>query len=770
MIDVMSNLRLEVETPPPAGKVKNLVRNYDGALGGYFWATPSGGIVGRSPLNAGWLRYTHTAGATVLTTERMQASAGQYVSARWRASWSAGGLTLPARVDFLTATGALAGSSALSTAFASAPTTDRTIGPFLAPAGTVAARLVFVPTGALTGNVVELQEVGFVVKATNAAVTWATDVVMTGPTWLNVLGTSVDLEWERETLDLGMLSATLRDATLDPMIATTIRPGRECRVTVKHGVTGVWETVFPGELTDFEVTYDPAVLAKNPADPKHCQITLAAVDPTRTLANTSRPYGVNTLADLRTTLEDVGVPWSVNGADSHTHAAPTVVSLNENASALDQIALTRDSRGAHAWVDRRGVVNIYDPANVAPFENTDFETDVSGWSGSGTRTRVTSPVASGTGAMQVTQTITAATSVTTPGVRYVPGHPYSLSVKTRAATTPRSARIVLNYRDAIGGTLGSTAGAYTANVTGAWTTHTVSAPTAPLGTAYVFAAVEFLGTVAGEAHYVDELRGLNADVILDQSTWSNIDIGSGSAACINEVTVDFLRFDAGEGKTEVMTYGPYRDEASVAQYGVRAAKFTIHGTSEVANVDALAARVLAGNAFPQVAASGVTVPIKSTADLTCTKALADLHQLARVAFATKGYSAALRISGIRHRISASAKHKAKWIVDYTFEPTKSVAAARLTPPPADPPSLTPVVRSGVVGLTFPAGSRSTGVIYVFPKAFAAPPNVVVSPHDPRFVAGAYNITATQMTVDAYFEGASVGGVPYPLNVSWIGHG
>lgn len=685
----MANLRLEVEIPPPAGKFKNLIKNPNGDGGGWGWSTPTGGSIdgGAYPITPGWLRYSYS-NSGHFTTESMPVAPGRFVTARWKMS-AAAGITIAAQVDYEDAAGALLSSTAPSTAFASAPTTDRVIGPFTVPAGAAAARLRLIPAGAINGNVIEIKDVGFVDRPTNAATTWATDVV-DGPTWLNVLSPATELSWDRTALDLGNLTATIRDATIDPTTSATIRPGRACRVQILNSATGAWDTAFPGELTDFEVTYDPQVLARYPGNPKHAIIELSAVDATRRLANARRPTGVHNLYDLRVLLEDAGVPWSINGNTGHTNAAPVVVSYNENASVLDQIAVTRDSRLALAWLDRRGVVNVFDAANVKPWTNTDFETDVAGWGGNGTRARVTTPVASGTGSMRITTTVAGLMSANTTTIRVIPGHVYSVSIKTRAATTARSARVSIDWRTKTGGTAGTTTGALTANTTTGWTTHTVSG-TPPTDAVYAFVTVTVQSTIVGEQHYVDELRGFNADVPLDQSVWTDIAIGSQSGACINEVNVKFLRYDyqaptvagaTNTGTTEEIPYGPYRNEASIAEYGTRSKTFTIQGLSEAVDAPAFAAAVLAANSTPRVAASSVRRPIKTTADLTTTGALADLMQTAAVSFAAKGYAEQLRITSIKHTIRADPKYKARWIVDYAFADTTSVPSPRVTPSPA----------------------------------------------------------------------------------------
>lgn len=693
MIDVTNVLRLEVETAPPAGKSKNLVKHYDGSLGGYFWVTvgtPAGSIR-QAPISPYRLRYSHANGAPGFRSEPMPVVVGQYVTARFKVGMSSGTNTVVASIVFEDGNGTQVGTSGNSPAYTDSITTERTHGPFLVPANAQTARLVFAVSAMTAGQNLELADVAVICRASSAAPVWATDLA-DGPTWLDVLGPTIEVEVDRGALDLGLLSATIRDAALDPTVVDTIRPGRACRLSAKHGVTNTWEVMFEGEVTEFDVQYDAAALARRPGDPRHCKITLAACDRTRTLAGVRRPEGVATLMDLRDVLEGAGVPWDINGETGHTGVVPSVVSYNESASALDQVAITRDSNAAHAWLDRRGILQVWDRANLAAFTNTGFETDLAQWTANpGTITRVTTPTASGLGALQLVTTSIATHTLTTSKVRITPGHPYTVSVKTRAATTPRNARVTLNWRDKNNGNAGSQTGTLTANTVGSWTTHTVTAVPSviPKDAKYVYATVVFTGiTAVGETLYVDDLQGLGAEVVLDEATWTDIEIGGGSKSCINEVTVEFLRYVPASGtvtvdytppKSEPVLYGPYRDEASIRDYGVRPQKFTIHGGTEATVAPAFAAAVLAANARPKVSASSVTFPVKSSSDLVMTKALGDLQQTALVSFATKGYAEALRITGIKHSIKADAKHKARWIVTYTFDSTSTVAAPRSIP-------------------------------------------------------------------------------------------
>jgi hypothetical protein len=336
--------------------------------------------------------------------------------------------------------------------------------------------------------------------------------------------------------------------------------------------------------------------------------------------------------------------------------------------------------------------------------------------------------------LQATATGASITLVTTKS-RVTIGHNYVVTVKTRAAAaTGRQARVQLSFTDAAGNLVGTTLGAFQTITTTGWTTSTVSV-VPPIEARYVSAGVVFNLVTTGEVFYVDDLQGLNAEVALDQSVWTDIEIGGGSRSIINEVSVDFLRYIPPIGndpaKSEVVPYGPYRNEASIAEYGVRPAKFTIHGTNETALVAATVNTVLAANATPTVSARSVRLGVKSTADLTMTRALADLYQPAFVSFATKGYAEALRVTGLRHTIKSDRKYGTRWVVEYTFEGTNTVASPRIVPAPANKstpltaPRISPRV-SGASG-TIPPGGQSGSIAVAHGIGFA-PVNPVVVGH------------------------------------------
>jgi hypothetical protein len=170
--------------------------------------------------------------------------------------------------------------------------------------------------------------------------------------WQNILGPATGLSTTRGDLELGTMEVTLRDPTLDPATSPLIRAGRRARL-----VTAAGESLFSGQIVpdSIDVAYEPLVRQED----KRTVITFSVTDAQTALASNTRPEGVATIPELPHVLEGCGVPWSVNGSGDQVPSA-TVVAFNSSSTALDQVVITRDTARGFAWVDRNGVVQVWD--------------------------------------------------------------------------------------------------------------------------------------------------------------------------------------------------------------------------------------------------------------------------------------------------------------------------------------------------------------------------------------------------------------------------
>ena len=363
-------LALEIESAPPPNVVVNMIDNPSGAQGGFGWITPVSGSALISA-NDGWtgqrqgFKYSTNAvsGVEEFYSEPHAATAGRYVGASWVCPYTPY-TQYRVRVDFSNTVGYL--SSTPWQVFNGLNYDRAFFTPALIPAGVLYVQIHFEisgsPAGTYPHNAAQVQSFGLyeVLLAEGATAAAMTSLPFTEATyWVNVMGPTHEIKINREELNVGMLSATILDATLDPAVGNTIRPGLKCRLRIN----GLNEVIFTGKIVNAVVTYD----LKQPAS-RQARISLTAADPIRQLANNKRSVGVATIADLPFVLEGCGVPWSVNSNGDQVITA-VQVSSNDSASAIDQVAITRDSVRGYAWMSRNGALIANDAAKM-PTTNT----------------------------------------------------------------------------------------------------------------------------------------------------------------------------------------------------------------------------------------------------------------------------------------------------------------------------------------------------------------------------------------------------------------
>lgn len=175
--------------------------------------------------------------------------------------------------------------------------------------------------------------------------------------WLDITGSSAEINIQRNELDVGMATVTIYDADLDPNNYAEVRPGKQIQVTATDSA-GVVTTIYQGAITGTPVVYDPTGRTKP-------QVTLSASDNIARLANQGENRVVANVSDLPFILEGKGVPWNVNGNTGDINSA-TVLAYNESASVLDEVVTTRDSNNAYAMVSCENVLTVFDTAH-SPF-------------------------------------------------------------------------------------------------------------------------------------------------------------------------------------------------------------------------------------------------------------------------------------------------------------------------------------------------------------------------------------------------------------------
>lgn len=204
--------------------------------------------------------------------------------------------------------------------------------------------------------------------------------------------------------------------------------------------------------------------------------------------------------------------------------------------------------------------------------------------------------------------------------------------------------------------------------------------------------------------------------VIDERAYSGIAASFNTGDCINSVTIAWLRYTPAIGdeepSTEEVVYGPYEDAASIDEWGLRTARFTMQGVENPVTIAAHAADILAANSQPARMISTVDLPIRYQEDLAPGKALLDLYDLVRLAYARTSTDELARVTSIRHRISAKrgkgSARPFKWTQTLGFSADGVVAAPQLVPSPPPPP---PAVDTGWVNLTYSASWADLGSIY-----------------------------------------------------------
>lgn len=179
--------------------------------------------------------------------------------------------------------------------------------------------------------------------------------------------------------------------------------------------------------------------------------------------------------------------------------------------------------------------------------------------------------------------------------------------------------------------------------------------------------------------------------------------------CINEVVIKVLRITGtGENaQTEEWTYGPYRDEDSIREWGTHSHEFTVAvppGTTISASYfDAFVAGVFAANAIPVKKVNGLSLSIHKVEDFTrlfttgASKVLVDLYDHVNIWNDEAGIeSQLLNITSVDHVITPD-----HWTIHVGFASTDSVAS-----PNVQPVLSTPAAVGGWIDIPLAAGWES----------------------------------------------------------------
>lgn len=169
-------------------------------------------------------------------------------------------------------------------------------------------------------------------------------------------------------------------------------------------------------------------------------------------------------------------------------------------------------------------------------------------------------------------------------------------------------------------------------------------------------------------------------------TYRDVVLDFNSDQIINSVTVEFQRYAPVSDTTTEITYGPYEDAASIANWGRYSATVTMQAADENETaIVALAQEILTRNATGELRVKSMTIPIDTEARLPLT--YLDLNQVVNVASTDETTTWTLRIIGITHTITGD-----RWYLDLEFD-----TPGGITMPATGPSTGISIVPEGSVG-------------------------------------------------------------------------
>jgi hypothetical protein len=521
--------------------------------------------------------------------------------------------------------------------------------------------------------------------------------------YADVLGDIRELSVVREELNVGTLSATVVNPDLSPAIAETLRPGRKFRLMLNPDPAssdisplafGGWtEPLITGKLDNAKVEYRP--LENNPA--RRAIITLTAVDPIALLANAKRPNTVGTVEELPYVIEGAGVPWRTNGSSSQIASADVVVE-NDGASALDQVAITRDTVGGYAWVDRFGVLRVYSVlpgVEVQQINNGTFTSGFDPWLPLFANLTSTAPPSPLSGnAAQLQPHGDSSSAVLIQGnplwdgtvLRVAGGQEIEATAWVRSNVS-RLCTLYFQFFDKDDNVISAiynSVGEATATSTSAWQERTRSF-TVPAGAYRMAVQVAFIHASGSnlpttDRHWVDNVSYQVVQPLvpdLDETVYNhNFVVDYDTDRAINSVEIHRQWTHPAEGPQETV-YGPYTDAESVSEWGTKHASVTVAGTA-VADIPDLAAAILEKNATPEVRVQSLQIPINRD---TLQYATLDLYDLVHVTNEAVGVDAHMRVTGITHSIAANPTPGSsdRWLMTINFASENAIATPTEAP-------------------------------------------------------------------------------------------
>lgn len=200
-------------------------------------------------------------------------------------------------------------------------------------------------------------------------------------------------------------------------------------------------------------------------------------------------------------------------------------------------------------------------------------------------------------------------------------------------------------------------------------------------------------------------------------SFTQLDLSYGTASVVNSLSV--VKRNDGEPDGE-KTYGPYRNEASIAAWGPVSASVEVVDGTPATLATALLKRLSSANALPRALTFRITEAVEASR-------LIDLYDTARVILTRRNLDVTLFVIGVEHTITAN-----DWTVTIRLRPL-DVAAVDTISYPAGGANTGPADYVATMG--GPLGSRYRGATLSVPTA-----TWTTIPHDQA-------VTQDQVTYD-----------------------
>lgn len=513
--------------------------------------------------------------------------------------------------------------------------------------------------------------------------------------WRDILGPTADIKVDRGGLDIGTLTAVIKDAKLDPVDSEVLAEGRTVRLRALKGT--VWTNVYEGQIDTLNVTY-PAEAKPYGEVKVKTNIELVAIDNIQNLAehkfvdSNGKSIGV-ALDQIPGIIEGANVPWLVNGSSSQVSTI-SKLNVSDDASALDQIAIARDSALGLAYVNKENVLVAVDAAHrddtvKASLSDTNILNGVqdgTAWSTSGwgvynddwywgTGATYTLETGSGLDAYDTfyrsvdTGTSNKAAFTLTPnvytgnGVIVDVGDVFVINAWVRSSIDTK----VRVFGDGDEGGYYSDSGG-TEVMANVWTQ--IRAEINPVEADDTRIGLVLWSFGGGTGDSLD-VTGLFVEQIANPiPSYSDIQLTYSTDDIVNSVTVNKLSNNA--NNTQPFAYGPYKDTASIAKYGEYTGEYPYQGSSPAT----FAQSILDARAWPVRRVQSLTMPVFLTNDTWDYAIDLDLYDVVHVKYADK-IDDDQRITRISHQFTVHADRHT-WDVVYGFDTVSGTASPRTT--------------------------------------------------------------------------------------------